>query len=381
MDRHLIEGAKQHLTIGEIWRRLDLPGRPPPRVNGCCHSPFRDDRTPSFSIFANGARFKDHATGDSGDAVHFLALATGLRGRALFETFVDLAFGQQVRTPEIRRLPPKRWSRNELHSHRPGFDLRSTRPLTVSEIRAVASLRRVSEVSVALLAELGCLRIGFVKGFVCWIVMEPDGSVATARRLDGRPFTKDGRAYKSHALTPKRLPLGLSMVPAEPRKDRAVLLCEGEGDFLAAFHFLTLWGEPNLHPVAMLGRTTDLAPVAAERLAGWRIRAFPHADEDGRGFAAVARWAASIPGASADAFRFTDPPLRLRSGGIANDLNDCTALCEADAHAMAEANPLPQRDPTTDRIRRDFDLRNARRWHRSASEDFSPRSNVRRAFP
>ena len=37
------------------------------------HSPFRQDRHPSFSIFSNGKFFKDQATGETGNVVTFLA--------------------------------------------------------------------------------------------------------------------------------------------------------------------------------------------------------------------------------------------------------------------------------------------------------------------
>jgi hypothetical protein len=134
---------------------------------------------------------------------------------------------------------------------------------------------------------------------------KPEGRIAPARRLDGKPLERaDGFTYKSHALTGKRWQLRLGAVPQPPDTAAAVMLCEGETHFLAAFHFIAQWGEPRLYPVAMLGRTQGLRPEAVERLKGWRIRVYPHADADGLGFAAAVRWAAAITGAVVDAFDF-----------------------------------------------------------------------------
>jgi DNA primase len=73
-----------------IWRVLTLNGEPPVR-DGVYRSPFREERNPSFSIFANGTRFKDHATGDSGDAITFYAMARGIENRDAVKEFLNLA--------------------------------------------------------------------------------------------------------------------------------------------------------------------------------------------------------------------------------------------------------------------------------------------------
>lgn len=57
--------------IPDAWRDLGLPGEP----GKSCRSPWRDDRTPSFSIFDDGRKFKDHATGESGDVFEFVKLS------------------------------------------------------------------------------------------------------------------------------------------------------------------------------------------------------------------------------------------------------------------------------------------------------------------
>ena len=74
MNPDSLDEAKQHLRIPELWRMLGLPGE----AAKSCRSPFREDTNPSFSVFDDGRKFKDHATGESGDAIDFLARARNL---------------------------------------------------------------------------------------------------------------------------------------------------------------------------------------------------------------------------------------------------------------------------------------------------------------
>lgn len=61
-----LKEAIRRLPIPVLWQRLGLPGRV---TDHCCvRSPLRDDdRSPSFSIYAEGTRWKDHGTGQGGD--------------------------------------------------------------------------------------------------------------------------------------------------------------------------------------------------------------------------------------------------------------------------------------------------------------------------
>lgn len=82
--------AKERLRIPTLWRVLTLNGTPPCK-DGVYRSPFREDGKPSFSIFANGTRFKDHGTGESGDAITFYAMARGIENREAVKQFLTLA--------------------------------------------------------------------------------------------------------------------------------------------------------------------------------------------------------------------------------------------------------------------------------------------------
>ena len=367
--------AKDRLRIQQLWLHYDLHG-PVPVRDGCYCSPFREDRNPSFSIFDNGRRFKDFGTNEYGDAVDFLSMATGLTGRPLFDLFMRLAgnSAHEFHTPTKPAKPTKPPTFAIFGGRRP-LRLQLRIP-TLAEIFRIAGCRQLSPEGLALAAKKGFLRMGTVKGHNAWIVRDIDARTASARRSDGLPFvSNDGREHKSDALTKKDWPLGIGALPVDPDPKGAILLCEGEPDFLAAFHFMVLWGEPRLYPVTVLGRTVQLHPEAAERLEGWNIRAFPHADADGKGFAAMSRWAEGIRHARATAFDFQG--LRRSDGAPVKDLNDAALIVPGSEPHLHEMNPLPPRHPCNDPERLAFDQANLFRlahWGEitAVSEDGAP---------
>src|SRR5437016_5755270 len=83
MPRTRIEEAKARFTIPALWRMFNLRGDP----GSPCRSPFREDRSPSFSVFDDGRRWIDHATAERGDAVEFLAKIKGIPNA---EAFIEL---------------------------------------------------------------------------------------------------------------------------------------------------------------------------------------------------------------------------------------------------------------------------------------------------
>ena len=72
----LLEEAKRLVTIVMAWRWMGLPN-PPSRETGDLHSPVREDRKESLSVFSDGRAFKDHATGDKGDVISFIRYCLG----------------------------------------------------------------------------------------------------------------------------------------------------------------------------------------------------------------------------------------------------------------------------------------------------------------
>jgi hypothetical protein len=90
LSNSLLQEAIERLSIPVLWQRLGLPGR----VTGNCvvRSPLRDDDThPSFSIFADGRRFKDHGTGLAGDSFTFYQAVKGTNAKSAWRSFVDLS--------------------------------------------------------------------------------------------------------------------------------------------------------------------------------------------------------------------------------------------------------------------------------------------------
>lgn len=72
-----LKAAKDRIRIPEVAATL-FPGWKPEK---CCHSPFRQDGNPSFSVFDDNRRWNDFATGERGDVVDFLVKAEGITPR------------------------------------------------------------------------------------------------------------------------------------------------------------------------------------------------------------------------------------------------------------------------------------------------------------
>jgi hypothetical protein len=88
-DPDLLKRAIERVTVPRLWVHFNLPGRVAPLCNVRC--PWRTEKHPSFSIYAQGSRWKDHAVGEAGDSYHFYQRITGLSPRQAFRSFVILA--------------------------------------------------------------------------------------------------------------------------------------------------------------------------------------------------------------------------------------------------------------------------------------------------
>ena len=74
-----VSELKKLYRIKDAWRDLGLPGRP----GKTCRSPFpgehrHGDRNPSFSVYEEGLKFKNFATGETGDVFDLVAKVKGL---------------------------------------------------------------------------------------------------------------------------------------------------------------------------------------------------------------------------------------------------------------------------------------------------------------
>ena len=96
-----LQAAKEELPIPALWQLLNLPGKPA----RSCRSPFREDRNPSFSVYEDGRKWKDHATGQGGDAADFVAMALGISNEDACRKLIELA-GLLRATATNDREPP-----------------------------------------------------------------------------------------------------------------------------------------------------------------------------------------------------------------------------------------------------------------------------------
>jgi hypothetical protein len=85
-----LKEAIQRLPIPVLWGLLGLPGSIRPQC--CIRSPLRDDdRNPSFSIYANGTRWKDFGTGAGGDSFDFFQAFKRMDAKQAWRPFIELS--------------------------------------------------------------------------------------------------------------------------------------------------------------------------------------------------------------------------------------------------------------------------------------------------
>lgn len=289
-----LETALARVTIPDVWHALSLPGDP---KKSCC-SPFRAERTPSFSVFDNGRKWKDFSTADGGDVLDFVAAALGCDKATAARWLIDFAGTHRTATP--RHAPRKAPTRPQVRPEE------KRRPLTLpamdrgtyGEICTLQRLRRLPfNAGLQILLDRGLLRFGTMDGHRCFFVLE-GGRNAQGRRLDGKPLEAGGRAMKAKTLLGSQaaFPVGLE----DARKREIVLFCEGGPDLLAAAS--VAWWESDgntaaLGFVAMLGAALDIPAEALPAFARKRVRVFAHNDE--AGMKAARAWARQLRSAGA----------------------------------------------------------------------------------
>ena len=85
-----LKDAIQRLPIPVLWGLLGLPGTV--KSHCCVRSPLRDDdRRPSFSVYANGTRWKDFGTRAGGDSFDFFKAVKGISAKEAWRPFIDLS--------------------------------------------------------------------------------------------------------------------------------------------------------------------------------------------------------------------------------------------------------------------------------------------------
>lgn len=304
-----IAELKAQMRIEDAWRLLHLPGEP----RKCCKSPFRpDERHASFSIYAEGARAKDHATGETFDVVDFVK-------RALDCDTVGAVNWMRERLGNGRPILSPVPKRNSVHKTKPWPLMKRGTP---EEIAALAELRALPTSAVRLADERGFLYFGQQWGRPFWCMTDKAKRCAELRCMNGEPWPgfREVPMRKAHCFGDKAWPLGLIEAEAFPN----VLLVEGVGDFLAAHAIIDGEGRAaDVSALCCLGAAVKLTPEVVQRLAGKRVRIIPQMDEPGQRAAKV--WARSLRDADARVDGFSLAGIHDEAGQPIKDLGDVFA--------------------------------------------------------
>lgn len=315
--------AKDKLPLSDLWRLRGWPHEPARE----CFAPFRpDDRRKSFSVFTTSGGeelAKDFKSGDVFDAPALLAAVEGLDKREACRLFIELA-GVKGEPQERRhgpRVPRARQITAPAAFVREKPHLPALLAPTSDEAEQIARQRHVSPESVLYAASLGVLFVARWRGFPAWAVTDSARWNCQFRRMDGKPFPHPAGAKKTLAAPGSwaSWPIGAADLAIAEN----VLLVEGSGDFLAAWHFITA---EHLHgrcaAVAMTGAANWIPSEALQEIAKKRVRIFPHLDTSKAGEEAALRWETQITKAGGSAHCYDLNELTTFAGEGVGDLND-----------------------------------------------------------
>ncbi len=261
--------AKAAYTIFDLWPVLNLPGEP----RASCRSPFRDERNASFSIFDQGRAWKDHGTGEGGDLVEFVRVATGWSHAEIREWFME-------RLGIDHRDPPRRV--NTLPAEARAIQFPGELVTGTEETwERFAEARGLSCPAVWTAVHTGVLRFTKAEGQRCSVVTDDARRAAEFRRLDGETFRNGKKAYPLPGVDKTWLP-GADLIAG----DADILITEGATDFLTAFDKYVVYrkagGPRRWCPMALLGsKCKRIDPELLERVRGRHVRLVPDADKDG----------------------------------------------------------------------------------------------------
>jgi hypothetical protein len=313
MNTPTLNDAKEKIRIADIAAKY-YPGWKPGKS---CRSPFRDDKSPSFSVFNDGRQWHDFATGETGDAIDFFRIAADLNPAAAIREFISMAgtgYIPPYRPPQ-RKAATKPLNRIELPD--------GLHHGTAAELAALGYLRNLSRDALRIACKRDllffCNMPDGMEAVPVWLITDPARYAAQARRLDGRPWQHSDGTPKAKTCygSTAAWPVGIREAAPFP----IIALTEGGPDFLAAFHFALAEGvEGQVAPVAMLGGTNSIHESALPCFRGKRVRIFPHIDETGR--EAAERWECQLKDAGAVVDCFNLEGTRRDDGSPIGDLND-----------------------------------------------------------
>lgn len=291
MNQSPLTEAMGRIDIDYAWNALGLPGQP----GKCCKSPFRDDRKPSFSVFDNGKAWKDHATGEAGNVVDFVAAAKAISNGDACRWLISTA-----RTgspgPSLSPRPRRKKGIESERSKEP------RRPLNLppldrgsygNVLRLQESRKLPMNAGLELLIQRKVLQFGGMHDRCgpcrVWLLLDSSLLNAQARRLDGMHWQSLPGEPKAKTLkgSVAAWPIG-----AADLVDRdVVMFCEGGPDLLAAATAAYIESAEAFHRigfVCMAGASNQISADALPLFSGKVIRIYQHADRAGT--AAAGRW-------------------------------------------------------------------------------------------
>ena len=300
--------AKEKIRVADAWRLLNLP-HPPRAGNICVKSPFRPEKSASFSIFAEGRAFKDQADDTAkGDVINFIMIAAHCDNGEAIRLLLNWAgdhepLGHRKHAGAIVGLrkadalvvappppPPPPIDPEDVTEDDPRFDPlegigRSIRPgigyqLVIAKSRGLASHWRKLDS----LCSVGILRTSDDRDE--WLLVDgpqmPRGWMLAEYRNISRKAYGNGAKCFTAKNSKKGWPVGLSLASGDP--NQILLVVEGGPDFLAANVLVRHLRRPDVLPIAIMGREiTRLVPEAQRALAGRCVHIISHRDKSASG--------------------------------------------------------------------------------------------------
>lgn len=293
-----IEAIKDCLRIADAWVKLNTPGEP----KSICRSPFREDRSPSFSIHPDGKLWHDHGTGDGGDVIDFVARAQDIERGPAIKACAEMAgvsgggegrrdspSSRTSRTEPVNR-PQRQPDEKEQAKLRGWADIKATfRVPTPAEIDQIAPSRGVSPDPVLWMANDGMLRVGERNGKPVFAIVA--GDFVQIRPMTGKTFWDGGPKTLSLSEDIPSFIFSRNSGPTLPPGTR-VMIAEGPIEFLSMMeaearadnYRREFFPDSDYHPVhfaVAYNANSRLTPDDIDRLKGRRIRIIPDADKAG----------------------------------------------------------------------------------------------------
>ena len=263
-----------------------------PKEGGTYICPFRDESSPSFSIFRDRRRdghwrYKDHASGKSGNMINLVAEILCLeRKEAALIINDDLGLNAVSSPPSVTKAKHK--LRNLKLSNPSIQDFER-----IAQVVGIAGMQGVQRVSRNGLIGCGTVfrRSKHGKTYPvddCFVLYDEFTNSASCRKLDGSKFGQ----HKSISPTDwQKKPIGLATTQGEFRYDESweFVICEGEKDLIAVMHGIN--SDRSL-PICMPSATVRFTPELAERMHEASCSIYAQADRPG--IEAAIEWYLSI---------------------------------------------------------------------------------------